>query len=807
MQARILLVLALVLGALVLWLLAGNRSSADVQAGRAPSRTQTRAEPAALLAPSLPEASAPDGVAASTRQEPVRGVESDAKERVADEPVRVRVQLTLASGAPGAFDGWKVEAQSWIADTGATFPHEARADAEGLAQFVFPGFVHIDWVRCIPPPASGLALSVSEPHIDLDPGEIHEETLELAPGGSFRGRVVDDRGAPVPGARVHGFYETSPSSFDDWEPGVIVLTTGADGRYRMPFLPPGEWMVAVEPDAWLQLEPQMNDGVEGRSTFQLEEGTDLDGGDLVVVPLHRAVFSVVDARGAPMGAAEFEFRPLELRAGGLELERDERSDPVERFLAGESASAAPRRSWSYGSIGGETDAEGRMALLGVEGTWALDIRPFLVQQGAFGSLHLEIDLPCADRTVRLPAPFERFVGRVVDADGPLENVRAILQHDRIRIDERSGEDGRFELDGVPPGGDNWLGFESRAHVPAAWPMPAPSAEPPTFVLRRGGRVALRLVDGAGEPVRHRSLKILASFPDAPLSPEELAWNRIFRRESSSTSNSRGECTFWGCPPGRVEVGLLLPQPTGPVDGLGNPSMEMGVFLRWTLPVQDETQELRIDLSTYDAPKPPPQALHEGLVTDAATGAPLAGASVLLRSRNAARQCMTDAGGRFRLVGLPGACTILVAHEGYLRTEVEETVYDSRPYVHRFALEPGGRTLLVRFLDRDGQPLPDLQAYGYGEDGKPLLSLGRGGGFGTPWYGWPVPSGQFLELTAVPPGPLRFSLSLGGVTLGECSVDVGAGAAPQEATLRLDRSLAELRAAVAEAVRADEDGED
>ena len=48
---------------------------------------------------------------------------------------------------PGAFDGWRVEAQSWLERTNETFPHEARADAAGLAEFVFPGFVHVDWLR------------------------------------------------------------------------------------------------------------------------------------------------------------------------------------------------------------------------------------------------------------------------------------------------------------------------------------------------------------------------------------------------------------------------------------------------------------------------------------------------------------------------------------------------------------------------------------------------------------------------------------------------------------------------------------
>jgi len=77
----------------------------------------------------------------------------------------------------------------------------------------------------------------------------------LRPGATLRGRVTDEAGRPVPGARIHAFEEPLPELYlqngqvDD-ESAFEPLSTlaGEDGRYELADLPPSEVHVyALEP--------------------------------------------------------------------------------------------------------------------------------------------------------------------------------------------------------------------------------------------------------------------------------------------------------------------------------------------------------------------------------------------------------------------------------------------------------------------------------------------------------------------------------------------------------------------------------
>ena len=77
----------------------------------------------------------------------------------------------------------------------------------------------------------------------ITPGKAPPVTRPPGPGkASIAGRVVDDHGAPVPGALVRASYY-----FDPAKPEIIEVLSGADGTYRFDKLFGGRWRIR----AWL----------------------------------------------------------------------------------------------------------------------------------------------------------------------------------------------------------------------------------------------------------------------------------------------------------------------------------------------------------------------------------------------------------------------------------------------------------------------------------------------------------------------------------------------------------------------------
>ena len=70
---------------------------------------------------------------------------------------------------------------------------------------------------------------------------IVDANVSLPPGGILRGRVLDKDGQPIEGANVKPEYEPLAQG------GANSATSGADGRFEITSIPPGQMLIRVEP--------------------------------------------------------------------------------------------------------------------------------------------------------------------------------------------------------------------------------------------------------------------------------------------------------------------------------------------------------------------------------------------------------------------------------------------------------------------------------------------------------------------------------------------------------------------------------
>jgi hypothetical protein len=695
------------------------------------------------------------------------------------ESVLVRVQLVLASQEPRSLAGWRVELQSWLASTHATFLHEARANAAGVAEFRFPERVHVDWIRCRPPMESGLALAFSELHGDLEPGATLAEILEFEAGAGLVGYVADLEGLPVEGARVDAFSEGTWLDVEDWQPGLERVTTDSAGRYEFQPLPPGEWCVAVEPRDWLQLEAE-------ESCRELEAGPTAEGPELRVAPLHLLRVRVLDTAGAPVPDVELELTPLEL--GARILARD--PDPLEIFLGSKPAPEAIDAPlvWPYREIEGETDERGEAELHGVAGTWELVAVPSLHEADAPTTIQMRLQLPCSDLVLRIPSALGSLNGRVVDEDGRgIEGVVVVLSGEGDHLVSTTAQDGFFAMHGVPPGVDLEVELHHDDYVPSRVRIATANAcELLTFELRRAGRLRLALRDSTGAPVVGRTLSILSVRPVRPLLAGEVAWAQE-RQLPSSQTDSVGRIEFERLPAGDVELGLLLPFLRS--NPQGHLQIFFDVFQRWSLPMQADEHVLDVDLTRYLPPRPIEPPMVAGVVIAATTGLPVVGASVGFRRTGTWTN--TGALGEFGLALTGGRQSLAVVHPGYQPVELPAPQRGERL---RIVLQPGLEGLELDFVDREGARLPRVAVRVRADLGDALIHVRSGARAGLV-EGWWIQTHGSIELDAVPYGLLFLELGIDGHELGEHVLEVPLGTGVQRATIRLERSLEEMRRAI------------
>jgi hypothetical protein len=282
-----------------------------------------------------------------------------------------------------------------------------RTNVDGIAAFaeLRPGKV---WLTS---PLGGMAST------QVVAGEVAEVDIDLAPGFTVAGRVVDDQGIGVAGARilVHGVGFS--------EEARVVARSGSDGRFEF-----GEMVT--------------------KSFGRI--GARADG---------HAPSTMVFTSGAPGSVQELT---LVLPGPGGRVRgtvRTPKGDPVAEARVrigsddhGQTTAPDGRQQDTAEPVLAMTDADGRFSLDGL----APGRQTMKVTARGWAPVQQVVDVR-AGATVDIALALDAGVtleGEVVDASGdPVGDARiqAFLGNDRVAVGARSAPDGRFTLEALPPG--------------------------------------------------------------------------------------------------------------------------------------------------------------------------------------------------------------------------------------------------------------------------------------------------------------------------------------------------------------------
>ncbi|MBL8896391.1 MAG: carboxypeptidase regulatory-like domain-containing protein [Planctomycetes bacterium] len=274
------------------------------------------------------------------------------------------------------------------------------------------------------------------------PGASIELDFTLTMAFQIRGRVLDEAGQPIVGARVTTFFTMSH-----------VVESDAMGRYELDRLDPKRESHS--------LFARKDGYVEGRAEVK-PRGTAAIEQDLVLKRGTRVEGVVVDARE----------RPVE----GVAL------------YIGFSPSA-------YNRLDARSDVEGKFVFPAVDS----GSQTLVAQRTGFAPLRkvFELGKGPARFELRLVLESAHFAGGVVrdEAGQPVANLRVAGQVGGEYIDARASTDaaGRFRIEGLPAEGVS-LEFYGEAIVRKEVPLLVLDRDDQEFSVQRAGKVAGRVVD-------------------------------------------------------------------------------------------------------------------------------------------------------------------------------------------------------------------------------------------------------------------------------------------------------------------------
>lgn len=420
----------------------------------------------------------------------------------------------------------------------------------------------------------------------------------LASAGRLAGRVVDLRGAPVPGARVlvRGRFADNlefgnprrdrvAHRLHDYEEGRTHAD--AEGRFEADHLNgPVQYLLAGAP--WH--EPTLVDNV-------LAGSEDLT----VVLPdVARALIHVVDAdTGRTLSGAQVSgWRGTGL-AGSLWIPTLVVSGAERDRLIAERPLWAPSQDKHAAPLAGP-ETEGRfLAELARFTSSRFEAR---LPGYATGSIEVEGEAPggLAQVTLALRRG-ARLAGRVVDADGrPVPDAPVVARrqgdkHDSVRADARSDGAGAFRLDDLPAG--EYLVALGFRHDPGRAAGPSTTVtltagqtrDDVTLTVVTGGTLVGRALEADGSPRPGQRVSVWSADP------------AVLTREV--VTDARGAFRFVDLPPGRWSA----------TDG----DQERGEVAVEVLSGETATVELRRSEGAW----------LTGVVTDRRTGLPVPGVRV------------------------------------------------------------------------------------------------------------------------------------------------------------------------------------
>ncbi len=352
--------------------------------------------------------------------------------------------------------------------------------------------------------------------------------LVVQPGTQLVGRVVDDAGRALAGARVTGHHlsdQGRSGGFVRFLSGRVTEqynadVTGPDGRFLVTGLPAGRAELVAEADG-------RQVGVRG--DLELAEGESLDVGD-IALPAGAAIAGfVMDADGAPVEGAVVTVSSM----ARIVVRRME--DMPRQQLGREMRLRA------------ETDADGWFELLGLgEGQYTVHV----TADGFARSSTENVPTGTRDLSVRLAVLGELIVtlrdgadrspitGADVHAE-PRADGPFMMFGESLEVEESESVPGEYVVRGAGPSGTKLIvAAEGFAALEVDGPsVPEGGSERFTVDLVPESVVAGRVVDEAGNGIADARVRLTEYVPPEPAHGGRFEFRRDVRRRIGGGEDS------------------------------------------------------------------------------------------------------------------------------------------------------------------------------------------------------------------------------------------------------------------------------
>ncbi len=542
---------------------------------------------------------------------------------------------------------------------------------------------------------------------DVRAGEDGVE-LRLEASRIFPGRVIDESGAGLAGARVTLFHQAHSRFFE--------ATTDTEGRFTFGPLPKGDYSaVAFAPDLLPEYRRNLDDAFtvitlhpsRGFSGRVLSEGSLVAGAEVHLV--HSSKVTTTDQEGRfsfeHLSPGDYEVRAEHLGRHGFAnvtlTEEGRAVEPTIHLGTLVVVEGVVRDESGRPIAGAEVSAPGELGLAPVVATTEADGRfrlgPLRLQHYVFTAVARGyqrkqlLDVTLSHSTPPLEFILQRahvVQGTVTDADGrPVQGAKVVVASNGEEY-TRAGApvtdaQGHFDLEFPRPMSATLI-FISERHLTAKVPVEAPALDV-RVVLRAAAQVEGTLTNTDDVPLHHIELS-LTSNGQHPTQDDR--------------SDDSGRFLFGGLPPGtytlhaEVDVGGIPQRASRTVTVQGTETVDASLRLYTGLPVS-------------------------GIVVDE-RGRPVADAEVegnpLQGERAYALRGTVSSGpdGRFTLHHMPkGACELRARKEGYdFESAKKQFPGDSSPAVRAMAGDEDVRLELRsmgrvrgRLVRSNGTPIP------------------------------------------------------------------------------------------------------